>query len=197
MTDRTIKVEGTDQLRDLAARLKTAGDKKTLNALRKGIRDAADPAVKDVAQVVRALDVHGVSRGESPARSGGSGSAHTARLTYDVLQSRGDLSRVLERAHGRAGLRDTTARALTTTVAASGRSASVRIRVDTRRLPPDQRKLPSRMEKGEWWHPVMGNRRVWVQQKSTPNWFGGTLRKHRDPVRESIRQEVQKVTRSI
>lgn len=198
------KIQGTDDLRDLAKRLKAAGDKKTLNALRKGIREAAQPAVTDVANTVSSLDINGVPQpervrgaGKAAPRSGAAGRGAAVRLGYDVLKSRGNLARVIERAVGRSGLRDTVARALTTQVAASGRSASVRIKVDQGKLPEDQRKLPYWMEKGAWRHPIFGNRDRWAAQESTPDWFAGTIRRHRDDVRESIRAQVKEVTDSL
>lgn len=190
-----VKIEGTDELRDLAKRLRDAGDKKTLNALRKAIRDSAKPAVQDVADKVSSLNISGEKGGTGRARLSGSG--RTRRLTYDVLKSRGDLTRVLERAHARAGLRATVARALTTQIAASGRSASARIKVDLNKMPPDQRKLPHWLEKGHWRHPVFGSKSTWVGQDSTPGWFHETLRSHRDNVREAIRREIRQVTESI
>jgi hypothetical protein len=194
-----VKIEGTDELRDLANRLREAGDRKTLNALRKAIRDAAAPAVQDVATAVTSLAISGEkgARGVGRARiTGTGGSGRTRRLTYDVLRSKGQLTRVLERAHARSGLRATVARALTTQIGASGRSASARIKVAQSKMPPDQRKLPYWMEKGHWRHPVFGGSR-WVGQNSTPDWFHGTLRGHRDNVREAIRREIQQVTESI
>lgn len=194
-----VKVEGTDELRDLANRLREAGDKKTLNALRKAIRDSAAPAVQDVANTVSGLDISGekAAWAAGRARAAGSGRGSTRRLTYDVLRSRGQLTRVLERARARSGLRQTVARALTTQIAASGRSASARIKVDQNKMPPDQRKLPYWMEKGHWRHPVFGHEYRWVGQNATPNWFNGTLRGHRDNVREAIRREIRQVTESI
>lgn len=189
-----VKIEGTDELRDLAKRLREAGDKKTLNALRKGIRLAAGPAVDDVAAKVSSLNISGEKAEGARASGGGRGS--TRRLTYDVLKSRGQLTRVITRAQARSGLRATVARSLTTQIAASGRSASARIKVDQNRLPPGQRKLPYWMEKGHWRHPIFGTDR-WAGQNSDPDWFNGTLRAHRDNVREAIRAEIQLVNASI
>ncbi len=190
-----VKIEGTDELRDLAKRLKDAGNKKTLNALRKGIRRAAGPAVQDVATTVSGLSISG-EKAEGQ-RAGGRGSARIRRLTYDVLKSKGQLTRVLERARSRSGLRATVARSLTTQIAASGRSASARIKVDQNKLPPNQRKLPYWMEKGHWRHPIFGNKERWAGQNSTPDWFNGTLRSHQDNVREAIREEVRQVNASL
>lgn len=51
-------------------------------------------------------------------------------------------------------------------------------------MPPDQRKLPAYMNRGQWKHPVFGGDR-WVTQAVTPGWFDRPAIRHGRRVRES------------
>ncbi len=198
-----VKIEGTDELRDLIAKLREAGDKKVLNALRRGIRKAGKEATDDVARVVRGLNIEGhplladAAKRRTTGKGSRGGSGAMVRLSYDVRRSKGDLGRAITRAMGRAGLRDTIARALTMQISGGKTSASVRIKVNSKALPEDQRSLPRHMEKGTWRHPVFGDRDTWVNQTSTPDWFKGTLRKHAPAVRSAINAEVSAEMRKV
>lgn len=79
------------------------------------------------------------------------------------------------------GLRGRMVKATRLEVKTVGKSAGVAIRVDGRKMPSGQKRLPPLME-GEgvqrgrrvdtrWRHPVFGNRNVWVQQDSHPYFF--------------------------
>ncbi len=200
-----VLIQGTEELRDLIKKLREAGQKDVLNALRRGIRTASKGAMDDVSNVVRGLDITGeqvpdrlrAGKVRTTGQASRTASGRQARLTYDVRRSKGDLGRSIERAMGRAGLRDTVARALTMQISGGKASASVRIKVNSKALPPDQRSLPALMEKGHWKHPVFGNRDVWAGQRSTPDWFEGTLRKHGPDVRSAINTEVSAALRKI
>lgn len=197
MVERVV-IQGTDELRDLIKRLREAGEKDILNALRRGIREAGKEAMDDVAHAVRGINIEGVGLGgkRTAGLASGRTGGHNIRLTYDVRRSRGNLARMISRAAGRAGLRDTIARSLTMQISGSAKSASVRIKVNSNMLPPDQRSLPRHLEKGEWRHPVFGTRR-WALQRSTPDWFEGTLRRHAPEVRSAIGAEVSAALRKI
>lgn len=86
-----------------------------------------------------------------------------------------------KRSYSSDGLRARMSRATRLEVKTTGRSAGVAIRVDGRKMPSGQKRLPALME-GEgvqrgrrvdtrWRHPVFGNREVWVQQASHPYFF--------------------------
>lgn len=86
-----------------------------------------------------------------------------------------------KRGYSAAGLRGRMSRATRLEVKTTGRNAGVAIRVDGRKMPSGQKRLPALME-GEgvqrgrrvdtrWRHPVFGNREVWVQQDSHPYFF--------------------------
>lgn len=79
------------------------------------------------------------------------------------------------------GLRGRLSRAVRIEVRTTGRQAGVTIRVDGRKMPNKQKRLPALME-GEgvrrgrrvdtrWRHPVFGNPDVWVQQQPHPYFF--------------------------
>jgi hypothetical protein len=50
-------------------------------------------------------------------------------------------------------------------------------------MPPDQRKLPMYMNRGQWRHPVFGGPR-WVTQAVQPGWFDRPARRHAPRVRD-------------
>lgn len=193
-----VRIQGTDELRIVAVKLREAGRKDVLNALRRGIRDATKDAVADVQDAVRGLNIDGVATPErlrvrkgTRRATGTSATGRAVRLRYDVMRSRGNAGRVLKRATGRAGLRETVARSITTQISAGARSASVRIKVDRKRMPEDQQSLPRWLNKGKWRHPTFGNTSRWVDQRSSPaGWFDNTLRRHRDRVRAKINLQV-------
>ena len=186
-----VLITGTEELREVAARLRDAGDRKLITALARGIKNAAKPAVDELKQKVRGLPVEG-ERGAT--LSGGA----LARMQHDVLRSRSkNIAHVIKRAIGRAGLRDTIARIITTQVSTSARRAAVRIRIPAAAMPPKQRRLPRYLNKGKWRHPVFGNKEVWVGQKSEPHWFEDTLKKQGPEVRKEILAQVRQVTDKI
>ncbi|MFI6249050.1 hypothetical protein [Streptomyces sp. NPDC051016] len=80
-----------------------------------------------------------------------------------------------------AGLRGRLSKATRIETRTVGKDAGVAIRVDGRRMPDGEKRLPSLMEGAgvrrgrrvdtRWRHPVFGNREVWVQQDSHPYFF--------------------------
>jgi hypothetical protein len=189
-----VKVEGTDQLRDAAARLKAAGRTDLQRALTKAIRKSTADAVDDARETVRGLDIDGhdagVSERAATARhTTGRGGGARARLEHQLSRAK-DRERAYKRAHLRAGLREATARATTPKIKVNAASVYVRIRVNRAQMPPDQTRLPRYMNKGEWRHPVFGDRDVWVSQSAPPGWFDTTLAGHSDDIRAAIGKEI-------
>ncbi|MCW2872559.1 hypothetical protein [Actinacidiphila oryziradicis] len=74
------------------------------------------------------------------------------------------------------GLRDATARGVQSKVSLSGKYAGVRLRVDPRHFPADQKKLPKYLEGvlPRWRHPTYGHS-PWVVQGSHPYFFPTVL----------------------
>lgn len=73
------------------------------------------------------------------------------------------------------GLRQRMQRATRLSVKTVGRSASVSVMVDPKKMPDGQKSLPQYMEGAEgharWRHPVFGDPDKWVQQPSHPYFF--------------------------
>jgi hypothetical protein len=153
----------------------------------KRMRTAAKPAVEDAQRSVRAL--------ATKSSRGGGGQARRAFAESKARRKSGAVKR---RAFANRGLRNSTARAVRTQVKSSKRSATVRIRVQGSLLPPDQRDLPSYMNSGRWRHPVMGNRRVWVTQTTSPRrWFDAPMSRHGGTIRDRAVEAVDQIQRDI
>jgi hypothetical protein len=189
---KVLVINGTERLREVVRKLREAGDKDVVNAMVRGIREAAKPTVADVQEKVRHLPIHG------EREFGGLRGGALARFRHDVSRSKAkNVARTITRAIGRSGLRETVARSITITVSTSPRRAAVRIKAAAARMPPDQRRLPRRLNRGKWRHPVFGNKENWVTQTSEPNWFDGTIKKHAPEVRREIKAQVDEVMRKI
>jgi hypothetical protein len=104
------------------------------------------------------------------------------------------------------GLRGRMSRATRLEVKTSGRSAGVAIRVDGRKMPSGQKRLPALME-GEgvqrnrrvdtrWRHPVFGHREVWVQQDSHPYFFP-VMRSLGLASRRAVSKVLDRITKDI
>lgn len=171
-----LSVTGQAELKALGARLKEAGDKGLTRELRKGLRAAAGPAVRDTQHAVRTLPVRG-------ARGGG---------TF----SRAAHHRGKQRPKGGFGLRATIAQATKAETKISG-SARVVIRTFARFLPESQRRLPRYLDRQKGWrHPVFGDRENWVAQYGKP-WFAATLKKHGPKVRGECLDAMRRVAEQI
>lgn len=173
-----LSVTGQAELAALSRRLKEAGEKGLTKELRKGLKNAAGPAVKDVQDVVRTLPVHGTRGGGK----GGRAAHHNMRFK--------------RAAKGGHGLRATIARATKADVKTSG-EARVTIRTYARYLPADQRRLPRYLDRAKGWrHPVFGDRENWVRQFGKP-WFGTTLKRHGPAVRKEVLDAMRRTAEQI
>ncbi|WP_084963756.1 hypothetical protein [Thermoactinospora rubra] len=201
-----VRITGSEQLGDLAKRLKGAGDqgKGLRKELLKAIRTAARPALQDTRRAVRTIPVTG-------SRGGGRKQRETKafrdrfdrvldRASDDELGSdelEAQEAKIQDRARRGSGLRDTIARSLRLVTKTGSRSARVRIEVDASKMPQDQRTLPRHLdsEKG-WRHPVFGNRKKWVHQRGQP-WFEVTIRRHAPKVRNDILKAMDDIADKI
>ncbi|MFF9097559.1 hypothetical protein ACF1AX_31110 [Streptomyces sp. NPDC014802] len=96
------------------------------------------------------------------------------------------------------GLRGRMSRAVKLEVRTASRDAGVRIRVDGRKMPSQQRALQSYMEgvKRPWRHPVFGNREVWVKQQPKPYFFK-TVRPMGAASRVQVNRAIDRVAKKI
>lgn len=168
-----IELRGTAEFRELARKLKAAGQNKIARELNRALKQSAGPIVDEAKRNVRALQIKGEGDGGggSITRRGGS-SARLAR-TRVALGRKKNLSEARKLAIYRKlrGLRDTVANAVSAKTTVTARSASLRVRAAQAKMPQDQRKLPRHLNRGAWKHPVFGNRRRWVRQTAPPAWF--------------------------
>lgn len=170
-----VSVSGQAELKALGRRLKDA-DKVLRRELRKGIKKAAAPAVRDVQEAARTIPVRGTRGGGKRDR----------RLHYTAKR----------KAKGGHGLRATIARAIRADIKATGH-AKVTIRVFSRYLPADQRNLPRYLDRTKGWrHPVFGDRENWVDQHGQP-WFASTLVQHGPAVRREVLAAMKTVADKI
>lgn len=177
-----IAVEGGQKYRALSKQLKELGDEgKGLQAdLRKAVRDAGRPVVRDVKSAITTLPIKG-------SRGGGT----KARAEFAAARARTERGRANLRK--RSGLRRTIASA----VQVKQRTTGIRIEVNGRRLPPDQRTLPMALESRRGWrHPVFGDRENWVTQKGGP-WFFVSIIKHAPTFRAAIEKVMADVRQRL
>lgn len=171
-----VEIRGTREFRELARKLKDAGENKIARELNKAMKQSAGPLVNEAKRNVRALQIKGEGgRGGSITRRGGS-SARLARYRM-ALGRKKTLSeeRKLALYRKSRGLRDTVANAVSAKTTVSARSASLRVRAAQAKMPHDQRKLPRYLNRGEWRHPVFGGD-TWVRQTAPPAWFDDARR---------------------
>ncbi|UJW32388.1 hypothetical protein L3Q67_00960 [Saccharothrix sp. AJ9571] len=182
-----LEIRGTAEFRATAAKLKqVAGSGELSRLMTRRMREAAAPAVGEAQQRVRAIATSSTRGGGGQARR-----EHTLARRKKTQAAR-------KTAFANRGLRNSVARAVKTQVKSSGRTAGVRIRVQSSTLPTDQRKLPLYLNAGKWRHPVMGNRDRWVTQTVTPpGWFDSTMAKHGSKIRDSAAESVNVINKLV
>lgn len=184
-----LRITGADQLSRLARRFKDAGPrgKALQKELRKGIRTGAKPALVATRTAIKTIPVVGEKK------SGG----HKAREEHAFGRSRAkDEEKRRARAQRTSGLRQTIAAAVQLRVVIGSRSPRVRIFVDEKRLPEDQRTLPRHLDsKSGWRHPTFG-KSPWVKQYGKP-WFASTIRQHLQEVQASILKAMDDIADKI
>lgn len=183
-----LKITGTDDFHRLSRQLKAAGNGEVSRRMSKAMRDAVEPARREMQSSVRRVRSSG-GRGGASARA--ARAAHATRNRKRLS----DKARL--KAHRGSGLRETVARATRTTVASSARSASVRIRAAQAQMPPNQRKLPRLLNRGHWRHPVFKSGK-WTTQTARPaGWFDRPAKKHAPRVRYAAVAVVARTIREI
>jgi len=150
-----VRIEGADQLRELAQTLNGA-DKVVRGELAKGLRAAAKPVLAEV-------------RAEAKGPGGGArGAGARARAAYRLSKSRSTRATAAASAERRSGLRATIAAATGSSVTTGTDRVNVTFRMRSSQLPPEQRTLGKRWNKPQGWrHPVFGHD-AWVQQVGHP-----------------------------
>jgi hypothetical protein len=178
---RYIEIAGTDAFKETARRLHQAGKGQIAREMGKALKKGADPLVKDAQRRVRSLPVSGV-RGGAAARA--------ARAAKALGNKKKPSGRLKMKAHKGSGLRATVARVTSAKVTVGARTATMRVRAASAKMPASQRKLPRYLNTGRWRHPVFGDRDVWATQVAPPAWFDDAARAKGPQVRREARATV-------
>lgn len=211
-----LTVQGADQLRRLAAQLRTA-DPKIRRELGKSLRPEVKRITSAVQQTVRAAPSHG-KRGLGHQRR----AARTLALGRQLSDERAvtiasrrhkgpaSLRQVREtqashrakqaaEAQAGAGLRESIASATTGSISTGSKTTGVSVtwKVRAAKMPNSQRKLPQHFnrEKG-WRHPVFGDRQNWVAQKGFP-YFDAVIKKYREELGQRILEGMRKAAEAV
>lgn len=180
-----VEVTGANQLYALNRRLKDAGRTDLPRQLRKDIREGVKPAVAATRAAVLAIPIRGTRGGGRSARAAGA---------FERSRAKDEEKRRIRAERG-SGLRQTISRAVKVQIK-TGRTAAVRIVVDGKQLPADQRKLPRHLDSTQGWaHPTFGHDPQ-TKQYGKP-WFEVTIRKHLREVRAAVLKALNDVARQI
>jgi hypothetical protein len=217
-----LTIEGADQLRRLAERLRGA-DKKVRRELTSSLR----PEVKRITSQVQAAVRSAPSRGRrglghrrraarTLALSRGLSDRASVTRASKKLGERADLAefdrladeekakhraKLAAKAELGAGLRESIAAATSGSISTSTGSkttgVSVTWKVRAGRMPNSQRRLPRNFNRAKGWrHPVFGDREVWVQQAGTP-YFDVTINRNAEQLGRRVVDGMQKAAESI
>lgn len=94
------------------------------------------------------------------------------------------------------GLRRRTARATRAKVRLTGRDVGIRVAVARAPLGPAGR-VPQLMNRGDFRHPVFGDRDKWVTQHGRPGWFDRANKTEASKVREGARAVLDNIERKL
>lgn len=157
-------IAGAAEFKAAAAKLAAAGPgvKKSVAG---AMRATAAPVVRDIKDAITNENL--------PASRGGGSSSREA---YLLSRRKNPSDKVRAAIAGRSGLRAAMSSGVGVRSTLAG-VPSVTIVASARNLPPDQRSLVKAVEKGQWKHPVYGNRGVWITQTSRP-YFYPTIERH-------------------
>lgn len=167
----SVSTKGAQQIRELSARIKDAGDKGMMTKFRRNIRAAGDPCVQELRSAVMGVKV---TRGDD-----------------DFARRTKKTGVAPRRSTTRWGPRITGLRArVAASIGVSQTKKGIRIRASAARIGPYGATLAKYLDgtlpgRGDWRHPVFGDRETWVSQKGSP-WFFVTITKHRASFRKAV-----------
>jgi hypothetical protein len=218
----TVEIEGADQLRDLARKLKDA-DKPIKAALVKELRSKTRPITTEIKAAVKAAPSHSSGKGlgykrraaRSLSRMKKISEARATAHVVGVLAKRDALAgvnisqeaanymaahraRQAKKAEAGAGLRESIAAATSGSVTTSqSTGVGAKWKVRAQKMPNNQRLLPRNYnrEKG-WRHPVFGDRENWVDQHGVP-YFDVTIKRHETDLRDGLVEGMTKAAEKI
>lgn len=164
----SVKVDG-HELERVVKQLATLENGKELRKqLNSAMRKATDEVIREEKKAVLGLS----SKGERTNKQ-------TAIHAANALKRKKEISsRQFFKAVETAGLRQSVANSIQRIIRYQGKDVGVRIRARASKMPAGMSRLPKKMNRGKWVHPVLGNRNVWVGQRvNPPGWFDQTNRR--------------------
>lgn len=168
---RIKSVDVTTNLAEAVATGKRVGTAKEVAAARRKTSDGAATAARG-AHAVRGMTT-------SLAVAAETGKRVVSRKTYD------------KRAAGK-GLRASIAAGVRRVTRKSGQYAGVRLSAQASALPPEQRRLVRATNRGQWRHPVFGDKETWVVQRVEARWFDSVAERNLPMLREAIAAAVER-----
>lgn len=205
---------------DLAATAKWLRDEHPdiAKAMGKTLREAAKPILEAERQAVQSLTFSTeivtrsrilrrkqsrVVAGTGTARGSGRTARATAKATtsYQTAIQTGK-RRVsagqMAKLQARAGLRASIARGMRVTYSDRGKEAKATVKTTAASMPPDQRRMPRLVNYGRWRHPVFGNRKTWVTQRSSRvGWWVQTAEKELPAVMVDMSKSLDAIAEQI
>jgi hypothetical protein len=196
-----LTIEGADQLRRLAVKLRAA-DPKIKRELGASLRPSVKAITREIQDTVRSAPSSGRGRGGSgDVRRAARALARTRRISdYRAREIALKTGRTTEqvkaehrakqaaKAEAGAGLRESIARAVAGSISTSSARTGVSVtwKAAAAKMPNKQRRLPKDFNSPKGWrHPVFGNRENWVAQKGTP-YFDVVIKKHREDLGQKV-----------
>lgn len=207
-----LTIEGADQLRRLAVKLRQA-DPKIRRELGASLRPTVKAITSQIQDTVRSAPSSGRGRGGTGDKRRAARTLartrhisdyrareialNTGRTTAEVKEEH--RAKQAAKADAGAGLRESIARAVTAGISTSSARTGVSVvwKAAAAKMPNKQRNLPRAFNSARGWrHPVFGNRDTWVAQKGTP-FFDVVINKHREELGQKIVEGMQKAADSI
>ena len=164
----SVKVDGHELERIVKQLAIIAEGKELRKQLNSSLRKATNEVMREEKKAVLGLS----SKGERTNKQTAIHAANTLKGKKEISLNKFD------KAVRTAGLRQSVANAIGRTIRYQGKDVGVRIRARASKMPPGMSRLPKKMNRGKWVHPMMGNRNVWVGQRvNPPGWFDQTNRR--------------------
>jgi hypothetical protein len=163
-----VQILGTGQLADLSRRMRAAGGPRLQRNTARRIRRAAEPLHRDLQRAITTMQLSG------QGRTTRGGPSPTRRPFRQMLAGGVRLS-----------------------VRTAG-SPGARVWLDRSRIEPKARNVLNQLNKdGRLRHPVFGNRKRWVNQRSRAGWWTGIVAARTPRMRAEIERVLDDVRRDL
>lgn len=185
----SLSIIGAEDWRKLSRNLRGKANRDFRSQLRKRIADAGRPIVDEVKNAVINLPITGEGGGGTAQRR----RYNSARAAGRARAAGKDISKAAARgARKKAGLRRTVAGAVKLQITAKG----IRIYVDSKNLPENQRTLPRHLDSAKGWRRPTFGHSPWVHQQGKP-YFASTISRKAPQFRAAILEAMEDAKRDI